>query len=59
MILPPNAKESEAYIYVSKEDAILIEADPEFEPIQGTQSNVHGNVVGFINGKLVIIVREF
>lgn len=59
MILPSAAKETEAYIYVSKADAILIESDPEFEPIQGTLSNVHGNVVGYINGKLVIIVREF
>lgn len=58
MILPTKAKETEAYIYIVKEDAAAIKANPDFEEIQGLQSELHGNVIGYVNGKIVIIVRE-
>lgn len=58
MILPSSAKESESFIYIKKEDANAIKNDVGFTPIIGAQSDIHGNIIGFINGKTVIIVRD-
>lgn len=59
MILPSTAKETDTFIYIKKEDAAAIKADVDFTAIQGQQSDLHGNIIGYINGKLVIIVRDF
>jgi len=55
MDLPSSVKESEAYIYADADAAALIIQDEEFEPIQGSQTIVRGNIIGMINGKMVII----
>lgn len=59
MTLPSSAVETNCFIYINKEDAPTIEASSEFTPIRGQHPDLHGIVIGYIKGKLVIINRVF
>ena len=59
MSLPASAKITDNYIYIDKNDAEEVIADPLFTPIVGIPKNLHGNIIGYYEGKMVILLRVF